>query len=168
MATATHNRVPLAIAVLALSGAVLTGCSLLGSAPAPTSTIPPTPEPTISAVIGVYTLAVGDCMNPGAAGAAVTDVLKVECSVPHDSEAFARIVMTDAAFPGAQVVADKANAGCASEFKTFVGVDYSKSALSFNYYFPTEASWPKGDREILCLVFDKKGKTTGTLKGAAR
>jgi hypothetical protein len=92
----------------------------------------------------------------------------VDCSVPHESEAYASIVLEDGAFPGDQPVADKANAGCTSEFKTFVGIDYSKSALSYNYYFPTEASWAKGDREILCLVFDKKAKSTGTLKGAAR
>jgi len=165
MVTAVHNRVVLALAGFAVSGAMLTGCSMAGGG---TPTPVPTPEPTISAVIGVYTLSVGDCLNPGAAGAAVSDVLKVECFVPHDSEIFARIVLSYAAFPGPQLIADKANAGCASAFKTFVGVDYSKSALSFNYYFPTEVSWAKGDREILCLVFDKKTKTTGTLNGAAR
>jgi hypothetical protein len=127
-----------------------------------------TPDPTAGASTGVFTLAVGDCINPGAAGAAVTDVLKIDCGVPHESEAYASVVMTDAAFPGDQAVADKANAGCTSEFKKFVGIDYSKSALSYSFYFPTQASWGQGDREILCLVLDSKAKTTGTLKGAAR
>ena len=165
MVTVKRNRVALAVGGLALSGALLAGCSLLGGA---TGAVVSTPDPTNGASIGVFSLAVGDCINPGAAGAAVADVLKVDCSVPHESEAYASILMNDAAFPGAQPVADKANAGCTSEFKTFVGVEYSSSTLSYSYYFPTEKSWANGDREILCLVLDKKAKTTGTLKGAAR
>ncbi len=165
MASTAGFRVASVVTGLALAGSVLTGCSLLGTGVTPVAS---TPDPTAGASIGAFTIAVGDCINPGAAGAAAANVLKIDCAVPHESEAYASIVMTDAAFPGDQAVADKANAGCSTEFKKFVGIDYSKSALSYNYYFPTEATWGQGDREILCLVLDKKTKTTGTLKGAAR
>jgi len=165
MVSTARVRVGGAVAALAVAGSLLTGCSVLTGGG---SSVATTPDPTAGARIGVFTLAVGDCINPGAAGAAVTAVVKIACTVPHESEAYASIVMTDAAFPGDQAVADKANAGCTSEFKTFIGIDYAKSALSYSYYFPTQASWSQGDREILCLVLDKKGKTTGTLKGAAR
>jgi len=161
----SQKRAAVACAVLAALGALLAGCSLLGAG---TSAVLSTPDPTTGGSIGVFTLAVSDCINPGAPGAAVTDVMTVDCTVAHESEAYASIVMADPVFPGAQAVADQANAGCTSQFKTFVGIDYSASQLSYNFYFPTAASWAQGDREILCLVLDRAAKTTGTLKSTAR
>ena len=71
-------------------------------------------------------------------------------------------------FPGADEVKAQAETECTSEFNTFVGVDYNVSALSYSYYYPTAESWAQGDREIICLIDDPAGQTTGTLKGAAR
>lgn len=151
----------LAIATLAAASLALAGCSLLGN-----------PEPQETSGAGedqdVFSIKVGDCLNDGGATGEVSTVPTIACSEPHDSEAFASILMDDGDFPGDQAVQDEAVAECTIEFETFVGVDYDSSELDFAYYFPTEESWANGDREILCLIVDPDGQSTGSLEGANR
>ncbi len=153
----------LAAVILAAASATLAGCSLLGS-----SAAAPTPSSTDGSSTDVFKVKVGDCINNGTDQGQVTTVPAVDCAKPHDSEAYASIIMDAGTFPGSQAVTDKATAGCAAQFNTFVGIDYTLSKLEFAYYYPTEESWANGDREILCLIDDPKGQTTGSLKGAAR
>ena len=69
---------------------------------------------------------------------------------------------------GEAAVAAQAVTECTSAFTSFVGLDYESSSLDFSYYSPTQESWASSDREILCLVVDPDGKTTGTLEAAAK
>lgn len=150
-----------AIASVAVASLALAGCSLLGNVGSEET--PGTGEDQ-----DVFSIKVGDCLNDGGATGEVSTVPTIECSEPHDSEAFASITMDDGDFPGDQAVQDEAIAECTIEFETFVGVDYDSSELDFAYYFPTEESWANGDREILCLIVDPEGQSTGSLKGANR
>ena len=152
------------LTVLALTTASLAlgGCSLLVGAPNATTT------PSASPRADVFTVKVGDCLNDHAGNGQVSTVPLIDCAEPHDSEAYASITMKDAAFPGADAVKTASDAGCEAQFNTFVGVNYAASRLSFSYYYPTTETWSQGDREILCLIFDPVGRTTGTLKAAAR
>lgn len=164
MTPSGYMRVRVILAALALGATTaLTGCSLLGAGAAA-----PTPSSSDGSATDVFTVKVGDCVNNGADQGQVTTVPTVSCATPHDSEAYASIIMDAGAFPGAQAVTDKATASCAAQFNTFVGIDYTLSKLEFAYYYPTEQSWANGDREILCLIDDPKGQTTGSLKGSAR
>lgn len=162
------KRSLLALAVGAASLA-LAGCSLLGGAGTGTGV---DPQPGAGENTDVFTIQVGDCLNDGGSVGEVSEVPTVPCTEPHDSEAYASIIMDDGDFPGQQAADDQAVADCTTEFNAFVGLDYQTSKLDFAYYFPTEASWANGDREILCLILavDEAGnavKVTGSLKGAA-
>jgi Septum formation len=122
----------------------------------------------------VLTIKVGDCLNDATAGSTVTSVPIVDCSKPHDSEAFASILMTEDKFPGDDAVEAQGSQECHDAFKGFVGVTVENStSIKFTFYSPTSSSWDGGDREILCLVYSvnengKIKKTTGSLQGAAR
>ena len=164
--TTTEKTWSRTLAVLTLGAATfaLAGCSLLGNVGG-TDTDTPTGNGTDT---DVFTIAVGDCLNDGGVEGEVSSVKKIDCSEPHDSEAFASIIMDDGDFPGDTAVADQSVADCTTEFDAFVGLDYQSSQLDFAYFYPTEESWANGDREILCTIVDPAGKITGTLRSAGR
>ena len=148
----------LALVTIAIAGVALTGCSLLGNIAGGND----------GTTTDVFTIKVGNCLNFGDGTGEVTEVQVIDCASAHDSEAYQSVIMTDGDFPGATAVEDAAISDCTTSFVTFVGHDYESSVLDFSYYYPTEASWADGDREILCLVVDPNGKSTGSLAGAAK
>jgi len=157
----------LALVTVGVASLALAGCSLLGNITSGSDTSTGT-DTSDGNDTDVFTIAVGDCLNDGDVEGEVSTVKTIDCAEPHDSEAFASVIMDDGDFPGDQAVADQAVADCTTQFTSFVGIDYNASALNFSYYYPTSASWEQGDREILCLVYDPAGQVTGTLAGAAR
>lgn len=160
--TTTFKRALVALTVGA-AGFALAGCSLLPGGGGTT-----TDTGDGGDTVDVFTIAVGDCLNDGGVEGEVSEVVQVDCAEEHDSEAYASIIMDDGDFPGDAAVEDQAITDCTTEFNSFVGLDYQASVLDFAYYYPTEASWGNGDREILCLIVDPAGKVTGSLEGAAR
>ena len=114
-------------------------------------------------------LDVGDCLVTGGAGRVTKTVPVVDCSLEHDSEAYANITVAGISFPGDDAISEQAVAECTTEFTTFIGMDYEKSSLDFAYYYPTQSSWERGDHEILCLAIDPETESvTGSLAGSAR
>lgn len=154
----------LAIITVGLASLALAGCSLLGGG----GTTTDGGDTGTGTDTDVFTIKVGDCLNDGGVEGEVSTVPTVDCAEEHDSEAYASIIMDDGDFPGDQAVEDQAISDCTTEFNSFVGLDYQSSSLDFAYYYPTEESWANGDREILCLIVDPAGPTTGSLSGAAR
>lgn len=167
MTTTTPAILRRTLTVLAVGTAslALAGCSLLGNITGGTDT---PAEPGTGTDVDVFTIAVGDCLNDGGVDGEVSTVETIDCAQPHDSEAYASILMDDGEFPGDTVVDDFAIEQCTAAFADFVGLSYEESALSFSYYYPTTESWASGDREILCLLVDPAGKVEGSLEGAAR
>ncbi len=164
-AAVSSRRVRVLTAIfLATASLALSGCGLFGGAGGGAAN--PTASP--GGDTDVFTIKVGNCLNDSATKNEVTTVPAVDCAHPHDSEAYASITMTDVAFPGADAVKKQAESGCTAKFNSFVGVDYGTSKLAYSYYYPTAVSWAQNDREILCLIADPAGQTTGSLKGAAR
>lgn len=164
----------LALASLSLAAvALLGGCSLLGGGELGTG---PGAERDESGQVvegsdnaDVFTLQVGDCVNDRDAAETISEVPIVPCSDPHDSEIFASVILSGDTFPGEDAVFTEGDTQCGTEFETFVGVPYVESIYDFSYYVPTESSWSRGDREILCVIFDPAGqKLTGSLEGIAR
>jgi hypothetical protein len=185
----------IAVATIAASGLLLSGCSLLNQVTHATqrdASGTPTAEndnaDVFSIKVGdclndatasgtptaendnadVFSIKVGDCLNDATASGTVTTAPIVPCSKPHDSEAYKSITMKDGDFPGEAAVKAQADQGCGDAFPDFVGIAFNDSKLDISYYFPTSDSWANGDREILCTVYDDGVKTTGTLKGANR
>ena len=155
----------LAILTVGAASLALAGCSLLGNLGGGS-----TPEETTGAgdPADVFTIKVGDCLNDGSATGEVSEVPTVDCAEPHDSEAYASIIIDDGDFPGDEALVAQAEAECGAAFSDFVGIDFESSSLSYAYYYPTESSWASGDREILCLIVDPAGQTTGSLQGTAK
>ena len=152
--TQTARRLA-ALATISLAAVALTGCSIITQA-------------LNGGESDVFSIKVGDCLNDGGVDGEVSEVPTVDCAEPHDSEAYKSIIMEDGDYPGEDAVLSQADTDCNAAFTDFVGVTYDESVLTFAYYYPTEASWEQGDREILCLIYDEAGKTTGSLAGAAK
>lgn len=127
-------------------------------------------EAPATADVDVFDLTVGDCMveDLGMGDSVEGDQLTVDCADPHLAEAYAAKDVEGRTFPGEAEVSDAADEFCAEAFDSFVGIDYNDSELEISMLMPTAQSWRGGDREILCLVVDPAGDTTGTLRGANR
>jgi hypothetical protein len=160
-------RRSLTFAGIGAASVALAGCSLLGGAGNTGA------EPDADGEeAGVFTIQVGDCLNGHVEGE-VSTVERIDCAEPHDSEAYASVLLDDGEYPGDDAVVEQADEACFDEFETFVGLSYDDSVLTFSYYYPTPESWDSGDREVVCLILDVNDdgntvKSEGTLKNANR
>jgi hypothetical protein len=111
---------------------------------------------------------VGDCLNDASVNGEVSTVPIVDCSTPHDSEAYFSDSLAEGDFPGDDAVKQGAETICGPAFADFVGAPYQQDAgYDYSYYTPTLDSWNAGDREVMCVAFDPTGaQVTGTLKGS--
>lgn len=135
-------------AVLVLGG-LLAGCSDAGADP--------------------FDLEVGDCLSEPSRQGVVADgdANLVACSQPHVGEVYDAIALKDGPYPGAEALV-RESAKCEATFENFVGKPYGESDLKLTYFHPTQESWERGDRQILCAVEVPTGTVTNTLKGSAR
>ncbi len=145
----------------------LGGCAT-GEAPGTAAMPTPTADP--------FVLSVGDCVasveengpTPAPSAAPLESLPVADCSEPHSLEVFASFVLPSGPFPGDSLIIDAATDGCLAEFESFVGLPAYESTLSVKSVYPTQNSWLNGDREVLCLISDPAGPTTGSLHGAQR
>lgn len=150
------------IALLAVGAAslVLAGCSLLPGGNGGGTTTDSTEDGD-----DVFSIVVGDCLNDADVAEQVSSVPIVDCSEPHDSEAYYAEDLPDGDFPG-DAVGSSAEEICAPQFESFVGLADADSVYTYSYYYPTEDSWGAGDREILCVAYsDDLSQITGSIKG---
>jgi Septum formation len=113
----------------------------------------------------VFALEVGDCLDD-AGDTEVLSVPVVDCSEPHDLEAYFARDMDDGDYPGPEAIQEFGDDTCGAAFEDFVGLPESETTLTWTYYSPLEDGWANGDREILCLAADTEGTVTGSLEGA--
>lgn len=123
--------------------------------------------------VDALSVKLGDCFKepiaPPEGINEVAEVVVVPCSSPHQGEVIAGFDLPDGDYPGDDAVGTAGNERCTSEFATLIGTPFEESALDVSTYQPTESSWEElDDREVLCVVRDPAGPTTGTLKGSAR
>lgn len=123
-------------------------------------------EPQLDESSGLFSLAVGDCLNIQTPNAP-NDRLSVDCELEHDAEVYAALVAEGDSFPGEEIIQATAYDSCGSSFESFIGVPYNDSVLSFTYLYPTEETWIAGDRETLCIVSNPSRMTLGSLRGSA-
>jgi len=117
----------------------------------------------------VFQVEDGDCLasDPSVQGE-VSEVPKVDCEAPHFSEVFHIATIDADALPSAADMEGIVEDQCLTEFETFVGMPYVESALEVTWLEPTPESWERGDRELVCMITDPAGQTTGSLEGANR
>lgn len=117
----------------------------------------------------VFAIEVGDCLasDPGVQGE-VSDVPKVDCGEPHFTEVFHTSTIDETELPAAAEMESIVQDQCVGEFESFVGLSYDQSALEITWLEPTPESWERGDRELVCMITDPAGQTTGSLEGANR
>ena len=158
-----------AAAALALA-VVLSGCAgldVFGARGEPERDAD-TKEITSSGQADVFAIEVGDCLDEASADE-VSEVPVVPCSEPHDQEVFSEFLLTETEWPGVEAIEEASITRCDAAYEVFVGVTWDESELDWYPFTPTEDGWETlGDRLVQCVSYDPEGKTTGTLKGAAR
>lgn len=166
--TATRRRALRVLGGLAVGALLLSGCGVVGGGGGTEPDRDDEGRVTESVTDGdVFAIQVGDCLGSLETGE-VSEVSIVPCDEPHDSEAFEAFDLADGEFPGQEAIESEA-AQCQELFEAFVGTPLNESSLLVNFYSPTEESWEqRDDREILCLVYDPEGQTTGTLEGSEK
>ncbi|MFV0427601.1 MAG: septum formation family protein [Beutenbergiaceae bacterium] len=77
---------------------------------------------------------------------------QVPCADPHTAEVIVELTMDDGDFPGDDVVADEVDAFCSPAVEEALPADLDTSDLGLYTFFPVEATWEVGDRDITCLL----------------
>ncbi|MGV8852075.1 MAG: septum formation family protein [Rhodoglobus sp.] len=166
MTTEKFWRRTVAIATVAAAAVALSGCSILNLV---TNGISDAVDPGPGTTQDVFSLEVGDCEAAAPAEGEVSDTKTIDCSEPHQGEIYASSIVADGDFPGETAIGEQAEADCYTEFESFVGINWDDSIYNFSWYYPTEASWSDGDREILCIAYHDGGEPiTGSLAGVAK
>ena len=155
----------IAVAAVTVAGLALSGCSLFSQI---TNDTPRDDDGTVvegNDDADVFSIRVGDCLNDAGTSGTVTTAPIVPCDEPHDSEAYASFQLEDGDFPGDEAISVEADGLCYTAFEDFAGIAWEDSIYDYSYYLPTEDSWnSRGDREVLCTIFDGGGQVTGTLE----
>ncbi|HTN99751.1 MAG TPA: septum formation family protein [Microthrixaceae bacterium] len=143
------------------------------TAPATTAVQGPPPGAQLSPI---QDLEVGACFNsvPDQASGERA-VWTFNCADPHTFEAFA-IIDYDAdgsgrgsPYPSATVVQNFSEQACYAQFEPFVGIRWTVSDLDIKIWWPSNESWDRNDRQIVCAVVSTtEPKLTGTQRGVAR
>jgi Septum formation len=148
----------LRIIAISLLAVTLTGCSIVSDAFGEGET-------------GVFSLAVGDCLDDGGTQSEVSTLPVVDCAELHDSEIYASVLMEGDEYPGTEATVEFADSACYDEFEAFVGIPQDESIYGYGTLYPTVDSWAGGDREVLCRIVlgDTDGnpvRIEGSLRGA--
>lgn len=123
--------------------------------------------------IDVFTIDVGDCFDAGGLGgydgegSEAYAVTRLSCEERHEAEAYGSArVEGYGGFPGDEELARLAEDECDALIQPYVLDPWLLPAdVGIYYYYPQEAGWLFGDREILCFF----GSTGGEpLRGALR
>ena len=140
-----------------------------GSASPAAATSAPAPAddetPTDAVYVALHNLEVGDCLAepPPEAGSSVPTV---PCSEPHSQEVFAAVTLPAENSAGTDAVNTQADELCFAEFNGFVGLPYEESVLMLDIWIIETST--ENDTEVVCMVYDPAGDTTGTLANANR
>jgi hypothetical protein len=116
-------------------------------------------------------LEVGDCFDDPDEFDEVGAVPIVDCADPHANEVYALFDHggPDDAYPGEDALQQAAAVGCLEEFEPFIGWEYPTSEIDFGAFWPSEATWDDGDREIVCFAYEVDfSKVEGSLAGVGR
>jgi len=148
-------------ALLAVIAIVVAGVMTSRSSPAHQSS---------SRQLSYTQLSVGDCLVGSNLGLAndnpwPAEVTAVPCTHRHLAEIFfaGNVWSQSVAYPGYNATADQGYARCLSAFRAYDGIAQSASAFTISYTAPDAATWPAGDRKVICAAYQAD---PGTASGA--
>ena len=166
-------RRALVVLLVCVLGAMLAVVALIAlgggddDAEAVNTTTTPAGEP-----VAVDRIEVGTCFNDAGDEGAFdyTELAVVDCDEAHDNEVYHLFdAPGGAAYPGNEQIAALTRDGCLQAFEPYVGKAYTDSALAILPIPPSEASWGRGDREVVCAVYDVgREELTGSVRGSGR
>jgi hypothetical protein len=119
--------------------------------------------------LGVLRFQVGDCLNnlyldSEGKETEVATTTGVPCSDPHTFEVYHTVVLEDSTL---QEIQSAAMPLCQEEFQKFVGLPLLETTLDIATFYPLDASYAAGDREIVCVVSRLDGGLVeGSLRGS--
>ncbi len=130
----------------------------------PDATEAPVEDPNAGREVSVFELRAGDCIQGEIGSGQVQQLLKVDCSVPHEFEVY-REALIDSSVTSFDEAAISAQAEevCRTSLAAYIPPDDERN-LKFKWFQPTEESWNQEtdpDRVITCLLFDEDGPLTG-------
>lgn len=183
--TVPRRALAVATVVVAAATTCLTACS------GEDAGTPSTTEPETTAVVqtteppgrppgavetGLRELEPGQCFDTiDDSRVADLAVWVLDCAAPHAYEVYDVVGYegdgagrgTD--YPGVATVQDWSEQACYDRFEAFVGVRWTISELDIAVWWPSEESWARGDRNVICTVVSDTGdQLTGTQRGIGR
>ena len=97
-----------------------------------------------------------------------------DCAQPHSYEVYDVVTYEGdgagrgTSYPGAATVQDWSEQACYDRFEGFVGVRWTLSELDISVWWPSEESWGRADRSVICSVVSDEGDPlTGTQRATA-
>lgn len=93
---------------------------------------------------------------------------KVDCSKPHHFEVIAEKHLVGTTAPDKATRDADAKSFCRTQFGSVVGITYDKSSYKMTFLSPSDETWAKGDRVIICIAGDSDTQLTGTVKNTKR
>ena len=115
--------------------------------------------------VSVFDIKVGDCYQDPEASDFVTELTVVDCDALHDNEIYAFGLYPaddNADFPSEAELDEFSDEFCTESFEEYVGIPYADSIYYITYLQPTEESWGDGDREVVCILYDRDGPMEGS------
>jgi hypothetical protein len=94
------------------------------------------------------------------------DLLAVDCTSPHQAQAFGEVDLSDAypdgaAFPGETAVVDAGTTACRTQVPTALAD--SAQSLAVSAIPPTELDWANGARTVMCLTVSGAADLTASV-----
>lgn len=120
---------------------------------------------TAGGSVSATSLQVGDCINGLHESDNVSSLPAVPCGEPHEGEVFALFDLQDAGYPGGPAVIRQAEDGCTRRLASYAPGAAADPSIELFYLYPTDTTWPQGDREVVCIASDPSGPRTGSLRG---
>ena len=103
-------------------------------------------------------LAVGQCLLVPL-NSQVNSVATTECTEAHTGEVYSVTTLKNDTMPSRDEMDELVHNTCYETFEAYVGtspeettLDYTDSSLEVTAMYPTEQTWAKGDREIVCIA----------------
>lgn len=124
---------------------------------------------------GLRQLQVGQCFDLPKNDPEADDraVWVLQCSDPHTHEVYDVVhydgpVLKGGGYAGTAAVQDWAEQACFGRFEAFVGIPWTRSSLEIETWWPSEESWGRNDRSVICTVFPETGgAASGTERGTS-
>ena len=90
-------------------------------------------------------------------------VWALDCALPHTHEVYDVLTYEGegagpgTSYPGVATVQDWSEQACFDRFEDFVGVRWTVSELDIAVWWPSEDSWARADRSVICTVMSDSG-----------